>query len=82
MCVIAADPPTSSSPTMSPKITNDREQRKQSLEVARTVLEQAVDLLQTRLTHDEQLSVSAKHVAGSTIGEYAHPPISGFRELI
>jgi hypothetical protein len=56
---------------MSPKITNDREQRKQSLEVARTVLEQAVDLLQTRLTHDEQLSVSAKHVAGSTIGEHA-----------
>lgn len=44
----------------------------QQLSVARTVLLQAVDLLDNYLTSDEQLSVSSHYLSGSTIG--AHQP--------
>jgi len=44
----------------------------QQLSVAKTVLLQAVDLLDHYLTSDEQLSVSSQHLSGSTIG--AHQP--------
>ncbi|KXN83576.1 hypothetical protein AN958_01141 [Leucoagaricus sp. SymC.cos] len=42
----------------------------QQLSVARTVLLQAVDLLDNYLTSDEQLSVSSKYLPGSTIGKH------------
>jgi len=42
------------------------------LSVARTVLLQAVDLLDNYLTSDDQLSVSSQYLSGSTIG--AHQP--------
>lgn len=44
----------------------------QQLSVAKTVLLQAVDLLDHYLTCDEQLSVSSQYLSGSTIG--AHQP--------
>ena len=44
----------------------------QQLSVARTVLLQAVHLLDNYLTSDDQLSVSSQYLSGSTIG--AHQP--------
>lgn len=44
----------------------------QLLAVAAAVLNQALDLVQNRLTDDSQLSVSAQHLAGSTIGVCDH----------
>jgi hypothetical protein len=43
-------------------------QLNQLLEVSTTILEQALDLLENYLTHDEQLTVQSKYVPGSTIG--------------
>jgi hypothetical protein len=40
----------------------------QQLEVAKTVLKQAVDLLDNHLTSDDQLTVHSKYLPGSTIG--------------
>ncbi|TFK41348.1 hypothetical protein BDQ12DRAFT_679310 [Crucibulum laeve] len=42
----------------------------QQLSVARTVILQAVDLLDNHLTSDEQLTVSSKYLPGSTIGKH------------
>lgn len=42
----------------------------QQLSVAKTVLLQAVDLLDHYLTSDEQLSVSSQYLPGSTIGKH------------
>lgn len=41
---------------------------RQQLSVARTLLLQAVDLLDNHLTSDEELTVSSKYMPGSTIG--------------
>ncbi|KAF9452527.1 hypothetical protein P691DRAFT_660580 [Macrolepiota fuliginosa MF-IS2] len=43
---------------------------KQQLSVAKTVLLQAVDLLDNYLTSDEQLSISSQYLPGSTIGKH------------
>jgi hypothetical protein len=53
---------------MSLNASNDEEKRKQLLSVAVAVLNQALDLVENRLTDDSQLSVSAQHLSGSTIG--------------
>jgi hypothetical protein len=42
---------------------------KQQLAVAKTVLLQAVDLLDNHLTSDEQITVHSQHLPGSTIGK-------------
>ena len=42
---------------------------KQQLAVAKTVLLQAVDLLDNHLTSDEQITVQSQHLPGSTIGK-------------
>ncbi|KAF6766205.1 hypothetical protein DFP72DRAFT_865889 [Ephemerocybe angulata] len=55
----AADPSTSQ---------ERNETLAQQLVVARTVLSQAVDLIDNHLTTDEQLTVSSKYLPGSTIG--------------
>ncbi len=44
--------------------------RVQQLSVAKTVLLQAVDILDNYLTSDEQLTVSSKFLPGSTIGAH------------
>jgi hypothetical protein len=54
--------------TMTTDIPNDEEQRKQLLAVSTAVLSQAIDLVEKRLTSDDQLLVHAKHLPGSTIG--------------
>jgi hypothetical protein len=56
--------------TMTTEIPNDEEQRKQLLAVSTAVLSQAIDLVEKRLTSDDQLLVHAKHLPGSTIGVY------------
>jgi len=43
---------------------------KQQLAVAKTVLLQAVDLLDNHLTSDEQITVHSQHLPGSTIGKH------------
>ncbi|KAH9487116.1 FK506-binding protein 5 [Psilocybe cubensis] len=43
---------------------------KQQIAVAKTVLLQAVDLVDNHLTSDEQLTVNSKHLPGSTIGKH------------
>ncbi|KAF7437087.1 hypothetical protein PC9H_003921 [Pleurotus ostreatus] len=45
-------------------------QSQQLLAVARTVLEQAVDLVDNYLTSDDQLTVHSKSLPGSTIGKH------------
>lgn len=40
----------------------------QQMEVAKTVLHQAVDLLDNHLTSDDQLTVHSQYLPGSTIG--------------
>lgn len=45
-------------------------QSQQLLVVARTVLEQAVDLVDNYLTSDDQLTVHSKSLPGSTIGNW------------
>ena len=40
----------------------------QQMEVAKTVLKQAVDLLDNQLTSDDQLTVHSQYLPGSTIG--------------
>ncbi|KAI0343948.1 hypothetical protein BDW22DRAFT_1355183 [Trametopsis cervina] len=45
-------------------------QRNRLLEVATVVLEQALDLLDNFLSHDEQLTIQSKYIAGSTIGKH------------
>lgn len=40
----------------------------QQMEVAKTILNQAVDLLDNHLTSDDQLTVHSKYLPGSTIG--------------
>jgi hypothetical protein len=40
----------------------------QQLAVAKTVLTQAIALLDNHITSDEQLTVHSKHLPGSTIG--------------
>lgn len=57
----AADPSTSQ---------ERNETLAQQLVVARTVLSQAVDLIDNHLTTDEQLTVSSKYLPGSTIGKH------------
>lgn len=47
--------------------------RQQQLSVAKTVLLQAVDLLDNYLTSDEQLTISSKYLPGSTIGTHQTP---------
>jgi len=42
----------------------------QLTEVARSVLGQAVDLLQNALSHDAQLTYQSKYIPGSTIGKH------------
>jgi hypothetical protein len=61
---------TLSPSTLSTTANNDEEQRRQLLAVSRHVLEQALDLVQNRLSRDDQLTVNAKHLPGSTIGKY------------
>lgn len=46
------------------------ESLQQQLSVAKTVLLQAVDLLDNYLTSDDQLTISSKYLPGSTIGAY------------
>lgn len=43
----------------------------QQLSVAKTLLQQAVDLLDNRLSSDEQLIVRSKYMPGSTIGQFS-----------
>lgn len=50
------------------EIPVDREVLCQQISVAKTVLLQAIDLLDNYLTSDEQLSVHSQFLPGSTIG--------------
>ncbi|KAF7784734.1 hypothetical protein Agabi119p4_899 [Agaricus bisporus var. burnettii] len=50
--------------------THFPETLQQQLSVARTLLFQAVDILDNHLTSDEQLTVSSKYLPGSTIGKH------------
>ncbi|KAF4572665.1 hypothetical protein EYR40_004254 [Pleurotus pulmonarius] len=50
--------------------TEQELQSQQLLAVARTVLEQAVDLVDNYLTSDDQLTVHSKSLPGSTIGKH------------
>ena len=43
----------------------------QLLSVSKAVLNQALDLVETVLTSDEQLTVNSKYLPGSTIGTYS-----------
>ncbi|PPQ90417.1 hypothetical protein CVT25_014935 [Psilocybe cyanescens] len=43
---------------------------KQQIAVGKTILLQAVDLVDNHLTSDEQLTVHSKHLPGSTIGKH------------
>lgn len=47
---------------------------KHLMDVARTTLEQAIDLVETHLTTNEQLSADSKYLPGSTIGWFGHIP--------
>ena len=47
----------------------NEEQLSKLISVSKTVLLQAVDLVDNLLTSDEQLTVSSKFLPGSTIGE-------------
>jgi len=62
--------PTMSSSTSQQTVTSTHEVVKQQLAVAKTVLLQAVDLLDNHLTYDEQLTVHSKYLPGSTIGKH------------
>ncbi|KJA25997.1 hypothetical protein HYPSUDRAFT_36852 [Hypholoma sublateritium FD-334 SS-4] len=42
----------------------------EQLAVAKTIILQAVDLVDNHLTSDEQLTVNSKHLPGSTIGKH------------
>ncbi|KDR84800.1 hypothetical protein GALMADRAFT_233169 [Galerina marginata CBS 339.88] len=59
-----------SSSTSQHTINSSHEVVKQQITVAKTVLLQAVDLLDNHLTSDEQLTVHSKHLPGSTIGKH------------
>jgi len=66
---------TPSSAAMSPsngvqESPSSREVVLQQLMVAKTVLLQAVDLVDEHLTSDEQLTVHSKYLPGSTIGAF------------
>lgn len=41
---------------------------KHLMDVARTTMQQAIDLVDNHLTSDEQLSANSKYLPGSTIG--------------
>ncbi|KAJ3562476.1 hypothetical protein NP233_g9547 [Leucocoprinus birnbaumii] len=58
------------SSTLAPAQDHHGDALMQQLSVARTVLLQAVDLLDNYLISDEQLSVSSKYLPGSTIGKH------------
>jgi hypothetical protein len=49
-------------------MTSSNEMVSQQLSVAKTVLQQAVDLLDNHLVSDEQLKVQSRFMPGSTIG--------------
>ena len=59
----STDPQTSSS-----DMTSNNEMVSQQLSVAKTVLLQAVDLLDNHLVSDQQLTVQSRFLPGSTIG--------------
>jgi hypothetical protein len=67
---------TSTEPSASPSdpqtslcdMTSSNEMVSQQLSVAKTVLLQAVDLLDNYLVSDQQLTVQSKFMPGSTIG--------------
>lgn len=60
---------TSSSQHSVPSESN-RDMVKQQLAVAKTVLLQAVDLLDNHLSSDEQIITHSQHLPGSTIGKH------------
>ena len=49
---------------------SDRQVVEEQLYVAKTVLQQAIDLLDNHITSDEQLTVHSKFMPGSTIGQF------------
>lgn len=54
----------------------------QQMEVAKTVLKQAVDLLDNHLTSDDQLTVHSKYLPGSTIGKHLRHARDHFHLLL
>jgi hypothetical protein len=53
--------------------TPNHEVVRQQINVAKAVLNQAVDLVDNHLTSDEQLTVNSKYISGSTIGKMTCP---------
>lgn len=64
--------PPSNMSNRAPRDNSITDQRKetllQQLAVARTVLSQAIDILDNHITSDDQLTVSSSYLPGSTIG--------------
>ena len=48
----------------------NRQVVEEQLFVAKTVLQQAIDLLDNHITSDDQLTVHSKYMPGSTIGQF------------